>query len=123
MPRRSSPSVKVTYFPKQAVWDALRELAANIPAAHPEVRRIIVFGSVARNRAVPGSDIDLILVLDSSDERFLDRIPRYTVLGLPAPVQAFPYTTEEIERMTADGNQFIRRALAEGIVLFDRNAN
>ena len=122
MPKPSSPSVKVTYFPKQAVWDALRRLAAELPQSHPEVRRIIVFGSVASGRAVPGSDIDLILTLDSSTERFIDRIPTYTPFGLPAPVQVFPYTTEEIERMTAQGNQFIKRALADGIVLFDRDA-
>ena len=38
-------SVKVTYFDKKAVWQALRELAPQLAAAHPEISKIVVFGS------------------------------------------------------------------------------
>ena len=60
-------SVKVTYFDKEAVWKALRELAADLATDHPEVVKIAVFGSLARDEAVPGSDVDILLILNKTD--------------------------------------------------------
>lgn len=119
MPRRSSPSVKVTYFDKDLVWRSLRRFVAELAESHPEVQRVLLFGSLARGDAVPGSDVDLLLVLATSDEPFLDRIPRYTPSRFPAPVEVFPYTEGELEALLEQGNRFIRRALSEGICLLD----
>ena len=86
-------------------------------ARHPEVERVLLFGSLARGEAVPGSDADLLLILSSAGQPFLERIPRYLPTGLPLGVDVFPYTGDEIERMRAAGNPFIVRALQEGIDL------
>lgn len=117
MARRSSPSVKVTYFDKELVWRSLRRFVSGLAEAHPEVRRVVLFGSLARGDAVPGSDVDLLLVLAASDEAFLDRIPRYTPSPFPVAVEVFPYTERELEALLEQGNRFIERALSEGISL------
>ena len=86
----------------------------------PEVERVLLFGSLVSGGAVPGSDADLLVVLNDSNRRFLDRIPLYVPAGCPVDVDVFPYTHAELERMQAEGNHFIRRALAEGVEIYAR---
>jgi predicted nucleotidyltransferase len=86
-------------------------------AAHPEIEQVLLFGSLARGEGVPGSDADLLLILSSSDETMLERIPRYLPQGLTLGVDVFPYTRAEIAAMLDEGNLFIRQVLAEGLTL------
>jgi len=113
-------SAKVTYFDKEAVWQALRELAPQMAAAHPEISKIFVFGSLARDEAVPGSDVDLLLVLTKTDAPFRERAAKYRPDRFPVGMDVFAYTREEVRRMVAEGNFFLKRALAEGVTLFER---
>ena len=110
----SFSSVTIEYFPNRRVWDALRAFVQQVRARHPEVERVIVFGSLVRNEAVPGSDVDLLLVLRESSLPFLDRLPVYTPSDFPVPVDVFPYTREEFARLLEERNPFLQRALSEG---------
>lgn len=116
----SSPSVKITYFDKRKVWAATEKLAAKLARTHPEVEKVIVFGSLARDEAVPGSDVDLLIILRDSDVSLLDRMTTYMPDRFPVGMDVFPYTKDEIEQMLRDGNFFIKRALTEGVELFSR---
>ncbi len=87
---------------------------------HP--RRVILFGSLVRGTAVPGSDVDLLLVLTASDRSFVDRIPAFLPSHFPVGVDIFPYTRAELERMKAEGNSFVLAALRDGIAVFRRSA-
>lgn len=118
MPGPSSTSVRIRFLDRAALRQAIRDYARHLAERCPEIERIVLFGSVAQGRAVPGSDADLLIVLQHSAERFLDRIPRFLPSRFPISVDVFPYTRAELERMLAEGNPFIRRALAEGIELF-----
>ena len=82
----------------------------------------MLFGSMARGDAVPGSDLDLLVVVTSSDRSFLDRMPLYSLDGVPVGVDVFPYTEAELASMLADGNSFVTEAVAEGTVLFERRS-
>lgn len=110
----SFSSVTIEYFPNRRVWDALRAFVQQVRTRHPEVERVIVFGSLVRNEAVPGSDVDLLLVLRESPLPFLDRLPVYTPSDFPVPVDVFPYTREEFARLLEERNPFLQRALSEG---------
>jgi predicted nucleotidyltransferase len=121
MPRNvSSSTVAVTYFDKAGVRKAAEGLARDLAARHPEVEEVILFGSVAWGTPVPGSDVDLMLVLSGSDRPFPDRIGRYVPTGFPVGVDVFPYTRAEIARMRADDNLLVVDALRRGITLFRR---
>jgi uncharacterized protein len=122
MHSRSSRSVKITYFPKERVREALAQYVPDIVSRRPEIKRIVLFGSVARGDAVPGSDVDLLLVLNSSSRPFLERISEYRPDRFPVGVEIFAYTQEELDNMLGEGNWFLRRALSEGEVLFDKEA-
>jgi len=82
----------------------------------PNVVKIVLFGSFAEDRAVPGSDVDILLVLQSDSRRFIDRIQDYldifAELGIAADV--FPYTVDELD------NPLVQTALRTGRVLFGR---
>lgn len=81
---------------------------------HPEIERAVLFGSLQRGDAVPGSDADVLLVLCASDLPFTDRAAAYRPEGVGIPVDLFVYTRAELDDMPAGGKRFVSRALAEG---------
>ena len=83
------------------------------------VLKIILFGSLAERRGVPGSDADiiiiLIIILKQDDKPFIDRIPEWSEkIKINFPVEIFPYTEKEIN------NPIVQAAVKRGIVLFER---
>ena len=84
---------------------------------HPEIERAVLFGSLQRGDAVPGSDADVLLVLLTTDLSFSERAAVYRPEGIGIPVDLFVYTRAELDDMLADGNRFTSRALAEGMEL------
>lgn len=113
-------TVDVTFFDKEAVLRALDHYVRALAAREPELEEVIVFGSVAAGTPVPGSDVDLLIVLRRSDVSFLARIPRFLPSSFPAGVDVFPYTREELDQMRDEGNPFILEALRSGRTLFRR---
>lgn len=97
--------------------ERLRVVARQMKARHPEIEQVLLFGSLARGEAVPGSDADLLVVLSSASQPFMERVPRYLPTGMPVGVDVFPYTQEEIDRMLAEGNHFIEQAMKDGLPL------
>jgi predicted nucleotidyltransferase len=86
--------------------------------SHPEIERILLFGSLARGDAVPGSDADLLLQLRESDRPFLERGEIYQVGDVGVGVEVVAYTRAELAAMRARGNSFVAQALREGVVLW-----
>jgi len=114
----SSHSVKITYLDRALVLEQLKQAVIALARLRPEIERVILFGSLATGRAVPGSDADLLVLLSHSDRPFLARIPLYIPERCRIGVDVFPYTQTEIQEMQTVGNPFIRRALAEGVEIF-----
>ena len=56
---------------------SLRKSIKELRERYPEIEQVILFGSFARGEAVPGSDIDLLIILKDSKLTFLERIVRY----------------------------------------------
>jgi predicted nucleotidyltransferase len=114
--------VKVTFLKIEPILAGLQERAQRLLASHPEVLEVGLFGSLAKGNYAPGSDADLLLILESDPRRFVDRIPEFLEHfgGLGISVDVFPYTVQEIERMQEAG--FVKTALSERIVLASRAA-
>jgi predicted nucleotidyltransferase len=109
--------VKIFWLDRKAILEKLQDVARQMKASHPEIEEVLLFGSLARDEAVPGSDADLLLILSTANETFLERIPRYLPTDLPLTVDVFPYTRAEITSMMEEDNLFIKQALTEGIPL------
>jgi len=102
------------------VLASLRSLAARLGAERPEIVEIRLFGSLARGERNPYADADVLIVLERSELPIRDRAPVYKPLGSAVPMDLTVCTLEELERERAAGNRFVRRILAESVVLYAR---
>jgi predicted nucleotidyltransferase len=98
----------------------IREVADRIVAAfHP--KRIILFGSQARDDAHPDSDMDLFIEMET-DLEFYSRIPPITKLFRFRrwSMDVFVYTTEEVLRDRGRNGTLEEMVEREGRVLYER---
>lgn len=109
----SSGSVKIFSIDREDVERAVREWVDHLRARHPEIERIIWFGSWVTGRPTPRSDVDICLVLSSSPDRFRDRIPKYLPDRFPVSVDLHPFTREEFDQLQEEAPQ-LRAAIAAG---------
>jgi predicted nucleotidyltransferase len=65
--------------------------------ARPEVHEVIVFGSFENDTYAPGSDLDVLIVLDASPLAIADRAAEYRPLQFPVPIDLFAFTRAELE--------------------------
>lgn len=115
---QSSSSVRVTWFDYDAAWDAVRRFAQELGERFEEVEEVRVFGSLVRRKCVPGSDVDILIILRDHPLPFHERIPLFLPRHpMPVSVDVFPYTRQEVQQMLREGNHFIRRAVEEGVVV------
>jgi predicted nucleotidyltransferase len=120
-PSGSLSTVNVTYFDREGVRRAVAEYVHVLAARHAELEEVVLFGSLASGTPVPGSDVDLLLILGSADRPFRERIPLFLPGRFPVGVDVFPYTRSEIERMRREGNPLVLRMLRDGLTIFRRN--
>ncbi len=97
---------------------AAKRWAAELTRDRPEIVRIGAFGSYVRGDYVPGSDLDAIIELATSDkDRWIDRVADYRPNHLPVPVDVFPYTTSELEDLRARRVAFLKTIFDEVVWL------
>lgn len=74
--KRSYGSVKVYWLDKEGLISALEKKAQDALERFPELRKVVLFGSLARGEATPRSDADLLFVVEEAGP-FLERPARY----------------------------------------------
>jgi predicted nucleotidyltransferase len=99
MPVRSLASSVLRWPDATEVDRAVREWGARMSALRPEVVRIGYFGSYAKGNWGPGRDVDLIVIVRSSEEPFERRAARWDTTELPVPADLLIYTEEEWRRL------------------------
>lgn len=101
--------------------DALEKAVEGIVttlARRPEVERAILFGSYARGRRDLFTDLDVLIVMDSALDFVSRTAEMYRDLSCPVDLDLLVYTPEELARNRHRG--FIRRALEEGKVIYEK---
>jgi predicted nucleotidyltransferase len=96
-------------------------VAALVKTFNPE--RIVLFGSRARGNACDDSDLDLLVIAEST-EPLHARMARahHALRGLPAAVDVFVCTPAEVERYRNWLGHTVAIALREGRVIHERAA-
>ena len=100
-----------------AVEEFKRRILAELP---DQVRDIILFGSKARGDAHPGSDVDLLVVVDRRTpevDEVISDITGETLLEKRIDLSALDFTSDEIAEWSAIGTPLMRNVAAEGIVM------
>jgi predicted nucleotidyltransferase len=101
----------------QAVMAALERYARDELGVRPEVREVILIGSLARGDWSARSDADVIVLVDRADRPGPFRGPDYAPRLSPGvPVDVFVYTPQEQESWTPR----FRRDVQRGRRLYER---
>ena len=106
MPVRSLNSSVLKWPNRKTVDKAVRHWAARFVKNRPEIIRLGYFGSYARGDWGVGSDLDLVAVIEESDECFERRSLKWNIHQLPVPAQVLVYTREEWESLKEQGGRF-----------------
>lgn len=77
------------------------------------LKRVVLFGSRSRGDFYPHSDIDLLLISDEFPDDWFKRQAKLYFLKLKQ-IEPIGYTTAEIDRMIANGNNFIANVFRDG---------
>ena len=113
--------VRVWKIDVPAVMAQLRAWAERLCANDDRVLAVVLFGSLARGDATARSDADVLLLLEETDLPFDRRLVHYRPLGMPVPVEVFPYTRSEAGRMLREGWGMAVPAAREGVVLAEKD--
>ena len=82
--------------------------------------KIILFGSLAKGRVKPGTDIDLFIIKSDVPEFGVDRIRQLDALiKYRLATDFIVYRPEELEQRLKLGDPFVKTILKEGKVLYD----
>jgi predicted nucleotidyltransferase len=100
--------------------DLIHEMTERIVAQYSPVR-IILFGSWARGTATSGSDVDLLVVLPKVRNKRLAAVSIRRILAdLPIAKDILVTTPQEIKQKGHLVGTYLRPALEEGKVLYER---
>lgn len=117
MRRRCSSSAGIEWVDRRAVLEEARALARSMRERHPEVRRVLLFGSFARGGGGPRSDLDLVVIVDDTELPPRERAAHYAPLSA-RPLDLFVYTRDEVRRLAATTPPpVLREALVHGVDL------
>jgi predicted nucleotidyltransferase len=115
MRQKSSSSVRVFFADKDKILLQVKQYSKKLKRNHPEVEKVGLFGSYVTDEYGPASDVDLLIVLQNSSKRFIDRIPDFLPSDIQVSCDCFPYTVDEINRMKDEGNPWILHVLEEAV--------
>lgn len=110
-----SNSVKITYLNREKVLIEINDCSLRLKREAPEVLRIFLFGSLIQGNYGPGSDADLLIILDEPQQRLMDLIPPYLKYfsSVSIPVDIIPMTVQEFMRRQKNNDPFVIRILNE----------
>lgn len=121
--KRSSNSVEVTSIDRESLLRELESIAEQIGSSDPSVREVRLYGSLLTGNFTPHSDLDLLILVSSSEQGFLQRSDAYRdyFLHLPLDTDIKVYTLREVEEMRKLDNPFLRGMEEKSRLLYSRS--
>ena len=107
MPVRSLNSSVLKWPDQHTVIDSLKRWVEKIIRKRKDILNIGYFGSYARGDWGVGSDLDMIIILQSSQQSFERRGAEWDTTELPVPTDVLVYTKEEWELMKGRKSSYI----------------
>ena len=115
--KKSYGSVKAFWLDRNLLKSRIKKAVTKLSHENESVTKVVLFGSVASDRALPSSDADILVVVRDTDTPFLDRPNLYRdyFSDIGVGVDLFVYTQQEV----ASGSIPVAvTALASGIELY-----
>lgn len=73
----SANFVKAIYLDRELLLKKLNEIARESAKKFPQIKKIILFGSLAKNEETGLSDVDLFILVEDGESNPLKRLKRY----------------------------------------------
>jgi hypothetical protein len=103
------------------IQDAFTDIIQSIISNYAP-QKIVLFGSYARGELHEGSDIDLIVIKETS-KRFIDRIADVIKLNKTLlALEPLVYSPSELDKMKKEKRDFIMTIEEEGIEIYDERS-
>ena len=96
--KQSFGTVKVFWLDRSLLKSRIMQAVTKLSREHEAVVQVVLFGSVACDRAIPSSDADILVVVRESDTPFLDRASLFRgyFSDIGVGVDLFVYTQQEV---------------------------
>lgn len=109
-------SVTISWLDRPTLGKVIAESIDTLVRNEVGVREVILFGSAASGRSTPGSDVDVLILVDRSDDRPMKRADRFLCYfdDIDLGVDLFVYTENEAARSIP----LIETARETGQILF-----
>ena len=86
-------------------------------------QKVILFGSQSRGDARSDSDLDLLVIADSTQPRYRRSVPLYGALSdILVPMDILVYSPEEVKEWSEVRQAFVTTAIREGRVLYEKQS-
>ena len=117
MQKPSSSSVEVRFIDLNEVLADLRRAVAEAKAGHPEIVKVLLFGSLVRGNWTADSDADLVVVVEKEFPDFLGSRTPYQIFAKSVPTDSLVYSMREFEKLANDPTSFLAQNLPNAIAL------
>ena len=117
MPVRSLRSSVLTWPDAHTIDHTVRCWVDKVVAHRQDVLRIGYFGSYARGDWGVGSDLDLVIVVESSEQPFERRGIEWEVSELPVPADILVYTQAEWDFLSQQ-SRFYQTLMREAVWVY-----
>lgn len=107
--------------PEEVIKEA-KQWAIKYSKTDKNIIRIICFGSIAKNTWGLGSDLDILIEVESSDVPFYSRSLCYYPDKISVPVEILVYTSDELRILRNEGRRFIREIKQHHLLLYEKHA-
>lgn len=127
MPVRSLNSSVMKWPRRETVEGTLRQWVEVATAQNPAIAAVGYFGSYSRNQAGVGSDLDVIVLLQSGRDEpeqhpFSKRRLAFDFGLIPVPVDVIVYTLEEWENLEMTSPKFYKTLIQESTWVWQKVA-
>jgi len=121
--KRSSNSVEIMSIDRDSLLRELESIAEQIGSNDPTVCEVRLYGSFWTGNFTPLSDLDLLILVSDSEQRFLQRSDAYRdyFLHLPLDTDIKVYTLQEVEVMKEQGNPLLRGIEVKSRILYSQS--
>ena len=101
-------------IPQEAIDEVVRQIAEKF-----QPQKIILFGSYARGKPRPESDVDLLVVMDTPLKESQQSLEIRHHLGVMFGLDLIVYTPDRLQERVQMGDWFLRDVLKEGKVVYE----
>ena len=101
-------------IPQKAIDEVVRQIVEKF-----KPQKIILFGSYARGDSHPESDVDMLVVMDTSLKEVQQAIQICQQIDYRFGLDLIVHTPEQLAERLKMGDWFLRDVLKEGIVIYE----